>query len=551
MAPIFSTLQFAAYAYLLQYAGGVSAAAIDSRSLLSTLEPYAPLPASCPSTPLVRAATSVGSSEATYVTKRKAKADVALAAWLKKTNSKFSTTSLPSIGLTSSGGGVRALLCGAGVVQGFDSRDSNVSTSGLYQALTYHVGLSGGSWFLSSLAGNNWPTVTSLKTSLWETAFEDSLLVPENILVAAAYSTIVNDILQKSAAGYEPTLVDVWGRLLSYQLLDGNDGGVATRLSTVTSYSNFTSYAVPYPIITARGVDAQDGQCIPAVNALQYEFGPYEMGSWDSGVKAFTQTKYLGSSLSNGASTTGYCTVDYDNLGYILGTSSTLFNEACSIIPAINSTTVLSETLEAIVARDHTPIERDLFAVYPNPFHKYTGSPSVSNQTELDLVDGGEAGQNNPIWPLIQPSRNLSVIIVDDNSADTTDNFPNGTEILTTYQQAQAAGLTRMPYIPSVSTFVSEGLNKRATFFGCNEPNAITIVWLPNVNYTYASNTPTLQLQYSKAETDGIIANGINVADQNGDSQWATCLGCAIMKKTGTTLPTACTACFTKYCYTQ
>lgn len=408
MAPVFSTLQFAAYAYLLQYAGEVSAAAIDTRLALSA---YAPLPALCPSTPLVRPATSVGSSEATYVTKRKANADIALASWLKKTNSGFSTTSLPAVGLTVSGGGYRSLLCGAGVVQGLDSRDSSVSTSGLYQSLTYQSGLSGGAWFLSSLAGNNWPTISSLKTNLWETAFQDSLLLPENILAAAAYTEIVDDIVAKANAGFAPTLVDPYGRLLSYQLLEAFDGGVNTRLSGLTSFSNFTSYNVPYPIITARGVDATDGQCIPAINAFQYEFGPYEFGSWDSGIGAFTQTKYLGSSLSNGSATIpGVCTVDYDNLGYILGTSSNLFNEVCSVIPAVNSTSNLETTLEAIVAQAHTPVLRDLYAAYKNPFYKYSASPLVSAQSELDLVDGGEAGQNNPLWPLLH-YRNVSVVL--------------------------------------------------------------------------------------------------------------------------------------------
>jgi lysophospholipase len=52
------------------------------------------------------------------------------------------------LALTTSGGGLRSLLSGAGVVQGLDSRDSNVSTSGLYEALTYQTGLSGGSRML-------------------------------------------------------------------------------------------------------------------------------------------------------------------------------------------------------------------------------------------------------------------------------------------------------------------------------------------------------------------------------------------------------------------
>ena len=531
------------------FASQASAAAIDPR-LTVALNPYAPTIAVCPTSPLVRAATSISSSESTYITARKAKANAGLAAWLKKTSPSFDTSALPTLALTSSGGGLRALLNGAGVIQGLDGRDSNVGTSGLFQGLTYQSGLSGGAWLLSSFAANNYPTISSLKTGLWETAFQYSLLDPAQLLVAAAYGQVVDDVVAKQLAGYDPTIVEPYGRLLSYQLLYGSDGGVADRLSTITSLSNFTSQNVPYPIITALGVDTFANQCAPQINATQYEFHPYEFGSWDSGVAAFTQTAYLGSRLNNGKPIVpGVCTKNYDNIGYVLGTSSDVFPAVCGVIPAINSTSNLAETLEAIVDQSHTPVQRDLYATYPNPFRGYSGSPYVSAQTELDLADGGLADQNNPIWPLIQPARNVSVLIVNDNSADTTDNFPNGTEIYTTYQQAQAHGLTKMPVIPPVSTFVSKGLNKRATFFGCNDKSKITIVFLPNVNYTYASNTPTTQLVYSKADTDGIIGNGVNIADQKGDAQWPTCLGCAIQKKTGATLPAACQACFTKYCY--
>jgi lysophospholipase len=55
----------------------------------------------------------------------------------------FSTMSQPALGMTSSGGGYRALLEGSGVVQGFDGRDSTSNVNGLYQALTYESGLSG------------------------------------------------------------------------------------------------------------------------------------------------------------------------------------------------------------------------------------------------------------------------------------------------------------------------------------------------------------------------------------------------------------------------
>ncbi|KAG9538876.1 hypothetical protein KCU79_g19918, partial [Aureobasidium melanogenum] len=152
MAPYAALLKLS----LLSLAGHASAAAIDTRSLT----PYAPVSASCPTTPLVRTANSLGSDEAAYITARKPQADTALTAWLKKTDSAFGTTNLPTVGLVLSGGGYRALLSGAGLIQGLDARDSDLSTSGLYQALTYETSLSGGAWFSTSWTGLNWPTVS-------------------------------------------------------------------------------------------------------------------------------------------------------------------------------------------------------------------------------------------------------------------------------------------------------------------------------------------------------------------------------------------------------
>lgn len=238
MVPVASTLHLLASLYL---AGQAFGAAIDTRASLSA---YAPISVSCPSTSLLRSADGISSDESTYITARKTKADTSLAEWLTATNSAFSTETLPTLALSLSGGGLRALMCGAGVIQAFDSRDSTAATSGLYQSLTYQIGLSGGAWLTSSIAGNNWPTVSELQTSLWDQAFQDSLLLPDNLLAAVAYAEIVDDIVSKSAAGYEPTIVDVWGRLLGYQLLKGSDGGVDITLSSVTSLSNFTDHNV-------------------------------------------------------------------------------------------------------------------------------------------------------------------------------------------------------------------------------------------------------------------------------------------------------------------
>lgn len=401
MAFILSSCQFLVLVFFSLHTN--AAPAIGSKELINipvdkrATSDYAPYSATCPSTPLVRAASGISTGESNYISARKPIATAALGTWLQKVNSGFSTNNLPSVGLTTSGGGLRSLLEGAGVIQAFDSRDSSVGTSGLYQGLVYQAGLSGGGWLLSSITGNNWPTVSSLKTGLWETAFQDSFLDPGGAAVVIDDVQIINDIVAKNDAGFPVTLTDPWGRLLSYQLLYGTDGGVADRFSGLTSLSSFTSHSVAYPIITS--IEVTPGQCIPADSNPQMEMHPYEWGSWDSGIAAFTQTAYLGSSLVGGTPVvSGNCIQNYDNLGYILGTSSNLFSETCIAAPSTNSSNTLIAELEAFLTIVDAGVFRDEFAVYPNPFYGYTGSPLVSGQTELYLVDGGLSNQNNPIW---------------------------------------------------------------------------------------------------------------------------------------------------------
>ena len=521
------------------------AAAIQRRA-----NAYAPAPASCPSAPLVRPANGLSSAETNYISKRKAKADVALAAWLKKVNATFATDSLPMVGMTISGGAYRSFLSGAGIIQAFDSRDGNYGTSGLYQALTYQAGLSGGAWLTSSLAGNNWPTVSSLQNTLWGDAFEATVIFPGGFgfQTIASFTAIAGNLAAKELAGFRNTIVDAWGRLLSYQFLKGDNGGIGTTLSSVTKLSTFTSFNAPYPIMTALGVQLSKGECNPRRNATQYEFHPYEFGSWDAGVSAFTQTAYLGSRLSNGSPTKpGACTQNYDNLGHVLGTSSSMFNWVCLDTPMLPDGVL--KTLQPIVNALHGQTTRDLYAAYPNPFRNYANSNLVAGDDELTLVDGGESWQINPIWPFLQPSRSVGVLFVNDNSGDTGDLYPDGTGLYATYQAAQAAGLTKMPLVPSPATLTARGGVTRALFFGCDDNDAVTIIYLPNRSYTCNSGQKTDRMAYSKSETKDMIANGVGIGTQGGDAAWPTCLACAIMKKTGTVLPAACTDCFAKYCY--
>jgi len=321
-------------------------------------------------------------------------------------------------------------------------------------------------------------------------------------------------------------------------------------------------------------------------NTTIYEFNPWEMGSWDGTTYAFFPLQYIGTNMSNGnVIDTGRCVTGYDNIGYVYGTSSTLFNQ---IVLQFNTTVSLPHILENSIqdALNHfgqtnngksfhaspwmtIPLTRRItdIASWKNPFvgiHPET-NPNV-NAAELTLVDGGEDGENIPLHPVIQPYREVDVIFAIDSSADTTFFWPNGTSLVATYERSLSSlqNKTNFPAIPDQNTFVNLGLNTRPTFFGCNSTNGTLagstrppplIVYLPNAPYSFNSNVSTYDLSYSDADRDRIITNGYNVATRGNSSteMWPTCVGCAILsrsfERTGTAIPAVCGTCMTDYCW--
>jgi lysophospholipase len=590
---------------------------------------YAPEDAYCEPN-LVRPAEGLNRREVEYVAARKQKADVALAAWLKK-QGNFKTDSLPTVGFASSGGGMRAMYLSAGVIQAFDDRESTGSLAGLYQAFTYHAGLSGGSWLVASLAGNNWPTVSSL-SPLWSAGFDKSPLISSNLLGdAARYAYIVAALAAKQAAGFAISIVDPYGLGITSALFPSQVDISSLRLSGLTSLSAFKNHEAPFPIITARGVDDSTpptNQCIPTNTSSDWEFSPYEYGSWDAGYAGFAKTAYMGSTLNSGrpevlsrpGSGSGSpfhrglnagcaCTKGYDSLSYILGTSSNVFSVLCTTIAPSNSTSApIWSALSSLVAAIRPPTREDIFALFPNPFFAspLPSQTSLASKRTLTLVDGGIQGRNIPLGPFIMPStpdqkpaRPVDVLIVTDASADNENFFPNGRALITSSEAALRAGgvaAQRMPKVPDMQTYVAQNLNKRASFFGCDEKynnknkNATTastsgaaaaaakvdplfIVYLPNTPLTYNTGLTDFKLQYSPEETKGSIGNGKAVAlqsssassspssgsgfsggvkiDEDVTKEWPFCLACGIASQGGKEggLLEGCERCLERYCW--
>jgi lysophospholipase len=346
-------------------------------------------------------------------------------------------------------------------------------------------------------------------------------------------------------------------------MFNASNGGLAYTWSSIAETSAFQDGNYPMPLVVADG--RNPGELVVGSNSTVYEFNPWEFGTFDPTIYGFVPLKYLGSRFVAGSLPDNEtCVAGFDSAGFIIGTSSTLFNQ---FLLQIN-TTSLPSFVKDIFTDILFKLDRaddDIASYDPNPFYHYnTDSSPYAQQTELDVVDGGEDLQNIPLHPLIQPERAVDVIFAIDSSADTTYSWPNGTSLVATYERSlNSSGIgngTAFPSIPDQNTFVNLGLNTRPTFFGCDSSNltgpAPIVVYLPNYPYSAYSNVSTFDLSYDDTQRDSIILNGYEVAtmaNSTRDGNWTACVGCAILsrsfERTNTALPDICTQCFSNYCW--
>lgn len=559
---------------------------------------YAPAAVDCPSTrPSIRSADRLSDAETQWLQKRRPNTVNPMREFLVRAgisgfdagqyidNHRNNISSLPNIAISFSGGGYRALLNGAGALAAFDSRTPNSTSKGhlggLLQAATYTSALSGGGWMLGSIFANNFTSVQNIldHKDIWQ--FQNSLFTGPptggiQILSTADYFKNLADTVSDKAdapGDFDTSLTDYYGRGLSFQLINASDGGPAYTYSSIQDDSSFSNGDAPMPILVAD--ERAPGDTIISLNATVFEFNPFEMGSFDPTTYGFAPTKYIGSNFSNGELPQGErCFAGFDNLGFVMGTSSSLFNQIFLNLGSLGLPDFLANTLTGVLGRIGEA-NNDIADYTPNPFYGFhNDSNPSSNNSRLTLVDGGEDLQNIPLNPVIQPMRNVDVIFAVDSSADTVEdnnpskNWPNGTAMVATYQRANTDIMNRtsFPYVPGQDTFVALGLNNRPAFFGCNSSNVTEgdnipplIVYLPNSPYVFWSNTSTFdKLDYTLRERNAMIENGYDVVTQanstrQGASNWPTCVACAILSRSfernRENVPQACQDCFRNYCW--
>jgi lysophospholipase len=573
----------------LEADSAVALAELQNRAFPNAPDGYTPKGGNCPSTrPTIRSADTLSNNETSWLEKRRNNTVAPMRELLGRlningfdaasyiSNHANNASALPNIAIASSGGGYRACLTGGGAIQAFDSREVNATNTGhlggLLQSATYVAGLSGGSWLVGSIFVNNFTTISGLldtnSGSVWEfgnSIFEGPATSKFQIFSSAEYfDNIYKEVGAKADAGFNTSITDYWGRALSYQLVNASDGGPAYTWSSIQLQDSFANADSPMPIVIT---DARaPGELLIPGNTTIYEFNPFELGTWDPTTYGFAPLEYIGSKFSGGVlADNEQCVRGFDNVGYVMGTSSSLFNQ---FLLRVNTTSIpgVAKTFVEKILGAFGQDNNDIADYTPNPFYSYHNATSnIAQSRTLTLVDGGEDLENIPLHPLIQPNRHVDVIFAIDASADTNNYWPNGTSLVATYQRSLNSGGnlangTNFPAVPDTNTFVNLGLNTRPTFFGCNSSNTTNItpliIYLPNAPYVYQSNVSTFQPSYNTSERNDIVLNGYNVATMgNGstDNTWGTCVGCAILsrslERTNTPVPDVCKQCFQHFCW--
>lgn len=452
-----------------------------------------------------------------------------------------------------------------GMVQGTMNQSSEAASSGIggwLDAMSYMAGLSGGSWGTGSFMANGGMLPSDLVTNVWNLA--SNLVYPSDDKTSFYYD-LVSEVDAKESTGFQTQVTDFWALALGNHLLpsqyhlDNSPNYTFSQLSdTVPAFANAS---LPFPIIIAA--EREPGTTLIAENATYFELTPLEFGSWSWGnttrtTGAFTPIEYLGSSLNNGQPNGTTCWKGFDQLSFVMGTSSTLFNDIITTLDSANASGVIIDAISSIVSA-LGDTDNDV-ALYPNSFANYEPSTNpVSDLQYITLVDGGETNQNVPLEPLLVSQRSVDAVLAFDASADTGLNWPNGSSLWTTWQRAAVHSTDgnftlRMPQVPSTAGFINGGWNQRPTFFGCNDTDTPVVVYVPSYPWSYYANTTTLTLEYDNSTAAAMVLDGMRSMTLNGSvEEWPRCLACAMTDRafayTAQNRSEVCQGCFDRWCW--
>ncbi|KAI0766492.1 phospholipase B [Irpex lacteus] len=506
------------------------------------------------------------------------------------------------IGISISGGGYRAAQYGAGVLSGLDARNDSAKqagTGGLLQVSSYIAGLSGGSWVTGSLFFNDFPTIEELvfgndQLSGW--LLDLDLAAPDGLDLFTDdnqyfFGSILWSVIAKANQWIDTSLTDPWARMISYHFLNQttrsnfftNDSGhgAGQLWSNIPLIPAFQQKLTPFPLIMADSRPVGSNLTTQlAPEPVVYEITPMEFGSWDPNLSAMMNLSYAGTHLTDGKPDNDTsCVTAFDQAGFMMGTSASLFNQILDF--AHNEIQSFGKDGQALLYSlqrllRSTRTRADDVANWPNPFHGIKNDTFEDSGSKwLELIDGSSNAENVPLGPMFVTARGLDMVVAVDGSADDLQSWPNGSSIVfTAARLTNILSTSHQPFPPIPNTtadFISTGVRRRPTLFGCNPTNQTApeyplVLYLPNsppVNGDDpVTNTGTFQIDYTQKHSRLFIdqahtntISGFLEKAAFADPQWGTCLQCAAVDrsrfKLSPPIPRSltCAQCFDRYCF--
>eukprot|EP00122_Pirum_gemmata_P017632 Pgem_evm1s16518 len=460
----------------------------------------------------------------------------------------------PRVGVAVSGGGHRAMYLGMGFLNALDSRNElakTKKTGGLFQVTSYLSSLSGGSWFVAALLASDYPlprdytdaNKDNLAKHLAKHYWSERAKILKNL-----------ELLKEKEKFEDTTLVEIWGKTIAYQILNGTD----PKLSDFAKNPDtaFSQHEGPFPVIIASELFKQRAYS----TAELWEFNPFECGSFERNISAFVKTERFGSKFDKNNDENNIVVENNDELSFIYGMSSDAYSfpEDYSLEKKAPTVDRLLGGAASLIGRKagYTHLKsyiRDFtLGNTLNPFKGIdNNATSVNDDDVLHFGDTGFGDQGSlSLHNLLLPERNIDILFsIDGSAGNKTTSLPNGDEVLRASVYAKRAGLP-FPKIPTKEEFKNTTkLLNSVNFYGCYDAMAPTLIYIPNMIVTNNTATYVGKFAYSHQEVNNFHDNvGAIMYSYPGNEDLPTCLACLVAVKMGHS-STQCSECMEKYCY--
>ncbi|XP_066480069.1 cytosolic phospholipase A2 isoform X1 [Tiliqua scincoides] len=333
-----------------------------------------------------------------------------------KANHLTATRDVPVIAILGSGGGFRAMVGFAGVMKA-------LYESGIFDCATYIAGLSGSTWYMSTLYSHPDFPVKGPK-EINEELMNSVSHNPLKLLTPQKVKRYIEALWKKKNSGQPVTFTDIFGMLIGETLLQNR---MDTTLNNMKEKVNKAQSALP--LFTCLHVK-------PDVSELMFadwvEFSPYEIGMAKYGT--FMTPSLFGSKFFMGTVVKQYKENPLHFLMGIWGSAfAILFNRVLGVSNSQNKGPTMEEELENIRLRHLVSNDSDSDDESQGP--KGTENPDVEKE---HLQSSQESWVQRMLMALVGDS---ALFTTREGRAGKVHNFMLGLNLSTSYPLSPLAGL--------------------------------------------------------------------------------------------------------------